>query len=225
MFFALSFISFSQTNLTSSIYDFPVQRKSKIAIIKKDSINKNTPSSEINLKKKGFLLATELSYGKGMTKDVISYFSTINAGNTFSFKPIIGYQICEYLAFGIAPGIENYRNLAVFPTTLEIRTTMLKGKTSPILNTSIGYTFNNNNITVNEGPFYGNEDIVIKLKGGIVANITIGIKRYISKNTAYFFTFGYKTQTQEEIYTGKYGNHSTLMLNSKFLTVNTGFTF
>ena len=175
--------------------------------------NSNNSSNVTDFKKSGFINLTEINYSAGVGNVKIEDYKFKNDDNSFGFRTINGYQFNENFSIGIGIGIDKYKNTTFLPITFDGRTTILKGKISPVFAANIGYAFGLNDI-----------------KGGVTFNPQIGIKTYLSKNIAYIFNFGYKLQAQiwDIPITDNVGQ-SLGTLKSKlyynFISFSTGFSF
>jgi hypothetical protein len=198
-----------------------VQTKDRnVFVFKYDEIEKmtreNLPTesyvNELNdaeFKKSGFINITEINFCPGVGNVEFNNYQYKNSDNSFGLKTVNGYQINEHFSIGIGIGIDKYKEATLLPITFDARATILKGKISPVFNANVGYSVGLNDI-----------------KGGLIINPSIGIKTYISKNTAYLFNVGYKLQSQEYfIYDYYSGFYVSKTVNFGFLTINTGFSF
>jgi sRNA-binding regulator protein Hfq len=190
-------------------------------ITKENAINNNSNNSGNDtqttgeFKKKGFINLTEINYCPGVGDVKFENLSAKNEDYSFGFKTVLGYQFNEHLSLGLGVGIDKYKNIELLPLTLDTRVSILKGKVSPVFIGDIGYSFGLNGV-----------------EGGLVINPQVGIRTYISKNTAYIFNIGYKWQKQKvtyrypsSIYGINYYAYSTEEVFFKFITISTGFSF
>jgi len=192
--------------------------------ITKELTNLNTSKNNINnsgtikrdnnlveYKRKGFSNITTINYALGFgeyAKESQTYFSgDKNEDNSFGINTINGIQIDEHFFLGLGFGIDIYKSVKLVPITFNLKTTLLKGKTSPTINLSGGYS-------------YGLDDAV----GGPVFNGSIGIKTFLNEKIAFVLDIGYRMQEQKIEY--YYNNYLRAeKFNFKFITVNTGFVF
>ena len=150
----------------------------EIEKIVKENILKNRKDSTegSDYKKKGYLNLTEINFCAG-------------EGNySFGFRTINGYQFNENISLGIGIGADRWKVKAsssshqIFiniPLTIDMLVSG-KGKISPIFKFNSGYS--------------------LGLKGGFIINAALGYKKYITKNTAYLISLGYKWQRQKSIH-------------------------
>ncbi len=185
--------------------------------------NSNNNSKVTVFKKRGFINWLEINYSHGIGNVNVQSYTVKNDQFSYGFRTFAGYQFNEHLSLGIGFGIDKYKYTnatryestdARLPITFDVRTTIMKGKVSPVFTANMGYAVGLNGV-----------------KGGIVINPQIGIKTYISKNVVYIFNIGYKCQEQEETYSFfnphlYSGNYSyTDYTISQFITISTGFSF
>lgn len=162
--------------------------------------------------KRGFLLHTEAGFMLGVGK--VSGLTQKSDNTGFGFRIVFGFQSNETMALGFGLGLDKYANDVLIPVTIDLRATLLKGKTSPTINVNAGYA--PNILGVKEG-------------GGFVVNPSIGIKTYLSKKTAFFFNLGYKVQQDKYLYVyytqGGFGGVKTGTKAFNFVNFTAGFAF
>ena len=168
-------------------------------------------NSTFGQKKRGFINITELNYSNGIVCN--------NDEISFGLRTTNGYQFNKNISLGISTGVDFYRETSFIPISFDFRGSFLNGKTTPVFNANIGYSF-----ALDGDAYYG----MIKLKGGLMLNPQIGIKTYISKKVAYLFNLGFKWQNQTSSYMPNMPfDNLTLSreLNLQFITLNTGLSF
>jgi hypothetical protein len=175
--------------------------------------NSNNNSKVTDFKKSGFINLTEINYCPGISDLQVGNYTVKDQYYCFGFKTVNGYQVNEHLSLGIGIGLEQCRigvlkNATLLPITFDARATILTGRVSPVFTVNTGYTIGFNDV-----------------KGGLVFNPQIGIKTYISKNLAYIFNVGYRWQGQEVRYPTGFNTKNIVNVNSKFITISTGFAF
>ncbi len=132
---------------------------------------------DLNIKEKGYFNITDV----GLLAGRDSY------QNRYSFSSLIinGYQFKNRLSLGLGTGIE-FMDIPLAPAFLDVRHTILKGKLSPFIGVQGGYAFPLVNYYNN-----GYEPIY---KGGYMVGSVVGIKNYMSDNTAIVFSVGFRHQ-------------------------------
>ena len=173
----------------------------------------------VEFKKSGYINITEGYYCLPLVSaQGYEYFR----GTSYGIRTVNGYQFNEQFALGIGIGIEkgtnflnydrNYAypgNVRFIPLTLDIRTSLLKGRVSPTFNFNGGYVI-------------GLSD----MKNGYHASTNLGIKVFITNNIAYLFNLGIKAQTQEiRTWGGTAVGWKSEDRFFGFLSINTGISF
>jgi len=132
---------------------------------------------DLNIKEKGYFNISDV----GLLAGRDSY------QNRYSFSALIinGYQFKNRLSLGLGTGIE-FMDIPLAPAFLDVRHTILKGKLSPFIGVQGGYAFPLVNYYDN---LYGP-----KYKGGYMLGSVIGIKNYITDNTALVLSVGFRHQ-------------------------------
>lgn len=182
-----------QTNdKTVSFYKFDEIEK----IEKGNTLNNRKDSTEESgFKKNGFINLTEIN------------LCAENVGYSFGLRTINGYQFNENISLGVGVGADgwivkvsskNHPKIVIIPITLDMLVSG-KGKISPIFRFNTGYS--------------------LGVNGGLIINAALGLKKYISKNTAYIISIGYKWQSLSNVY--YYENNKFVYL----LSINTGILF
>lgn len=165
-------------------------------------------------KKNGFINLTEINYCLGVGDIKVNGDLFKNEDYSFGLKTTNGYQFNEHFSLGIALGFDKYRYASFSPVLLDLRVKMIKGRTSPVLNISTGYSFG-----------------ISGIAGGLTINPSFGINTYIFQDATYFFNIGYKLQQQTYEYTIVKGTYyKTYELKTEevffqFINVSTGFSF
>ena len=200
-----------------------------IFVFKIDEIEKMTKENNSNLSdnskinskvnnevKITFINLTENNFNPGIGYVKVGNSSIKNQDFSFGFRTVNGIKINEHFSLGIGIGIDKYKYATLLPITLDTRVSILKGKTSPVISNSIGYSISLNDIN-----------------GGLVINPQIGIRTYISKNVAYLFNVGYKWQALPlQVLNYDYYNSGITSVSTtsavyfhQFFTISTGLSF
>ncbi|HLP53782.1 MAG TPA: hypothetical protein VK151_02090 [Fluviicola sp.] len=187
-----------------------IQRTTNTAAEEQAKAAKPDSSGTYSYKKRGYIAHLEGSFLLGFGS--VSGIGQQNEDRGFGLRWVNGYQFSETMAIGFGLGVEKYLEALLIPMTLDIRATLIKGKTSPTINVNAGYAPNSKGF--NEG-------------GGFVFNPSIGIKSYVSHKTAFIFNIGFKAQQdQYSYYAG--GNFVTKQKGSamfKFVNFSLGLSF
>jgi len=193
-----------------NVFDFKYDEIEKMTKENLPVDNSHNNPKVTEFKKSGFINLTEINYSPGISDVKVGNYNVKNGDYSFGIRTVNGYQFNEYLSLGIGIGIDKYKEETLLPITFEERTTILKGKVSPVFTVNVGYAVGLNDV-----------------KGGLVINPQIGIKIYITKNIAYLFNVGYKWKDQEVTYFDYLfsNNYKTENAYYQFITISTGFAF
>lgn len=206
-----------------SVFVFKFEEIEKMTKESQPNNKKTNGFSTTELKKRGFINITEINISSGIGQVKVGKNKVDNTNNSFGFRTVNGFQINRYISVGVGVGIDKYKSVTYLPISFDARISILKGKFSPVFIANIGYALGLNNV-----------------KSGLCINPQIGIRKYISKNIAYLFNFGYKLQPQEITYlqpkyiqtvSGGVGSiltyytNETTTVNYGYLTISTGLSF
>lgn len=183
----------------------------------------NTTFDKSEIKNVGFTNITELNFNIGIGETTIDKNTIANSNNSYGIRTINGYQVNNKLFMGFGLGIEKFSNNSYLPFTIDARISFLKRSLRPVFIASAGYAVGINNT-----------------RSTFVINPQIGLKKYITKNIAYFLSFGYRLQPEEisyikdNFYTSVSGgvgsvhhNYSTVtaIVNMNYISISTGLSF
>ena len=134
------------------------------------------------LQKNWYFNITENNFNLGIGNVLNTNNYSKNNDFSFGFRSVNGIKINERFSLGIGIGIEKhnyfYNSSTLIPISIDSRISFLKGKTSPLISTNVGYAIPRNSSS-----------------GTIFFNPQIGIRTYISENIAYLFNIGYKFES------------------------------
>lgn len=205
-----------------------IQTKDRsVFVFKFDEIEKLTREGdeigikEVEFKKNGLTNITELATGIGVGEvEYVGITGLTTMGRneevSFGFRNVTGYQVNEHLNVGLGLGIDKYKSATLLPVTFDARGVILKGRTSPVFNINIGYSFALNDKVISPYNYY------YENANGLIVNPSLGIRTYISKGIAFIFNVGYKWQGQER---RRIGNTPPETSYFQFITINIGFNF
>lgn len=180
-------------------------------ITKENNNNSFNHFNKDEIKKDGFTNITELLVSPSTGAVKINNGIIKNNNYSFGIRTINGYQFNEHLSIGIGIGIEKYIKATLLPISFDVRANILKGKTTPFINSNFGYS-----LGINDS------------EGGMIFNPSIGVRTYIRKNIAYVFSLGLKWQGQETVYNSLNNGQLTTFSNIvyfRYISINTGIIF
>ncbi len=174
-----------------------VYKMDEIEKITKEPMQTTSPPelrNEIpNIKQSGYTNITELDFGLGVSSDTNSY--------SYGIQTVNGYLINQYFSMGIGLGIEKY-NALFLPIFVDFRGNLLNSLITPFFDVSLGYSFGINNSSGLYTSFTNNafwmsyykNTITQVNKGGLLVNLSIGMKFFVSSKYALNFSVGYRYQ-------------------------------
>jgi hypothetical protein len=204
------------SNMITAIADSP---DTDLSDINPEDWKESEPKEKIR-RTKGYTGIIEVNYGAGMNELIISnYLDYVIKPNANGFKWINGYRTDEHLTVGLGLGVDAYSDLRgsgmltfYLPITFDARFEFINSDLSPVINFNGGYA----------------EGLSEDRPGGMLMNPSIGIRCYITANTAILINVGYKWQTLELPATDPYGYPSesrTQYFTFKFISFNIGCSF
>jgi hypothetical protein len=157
----------------------------------------NASEKKTNKKIKGFTNITETilaisfnktesvneRYGDGNNYSYYSRFDVMNNHPSLGIQTVNGYQFNHWLMIGAGIGIQNYRNLPLFPLFLHIRSDIIDRKVSPFISAEIGESF-----TFIFGEHTWDD------KGGLLGTFSAGVKYSVIPKMALNFSLGIRYQ-------------------------------
>ena len=159
-------------------------------------------------KQEGFTNITEVIYGGAVGEITVGGNRYATKDNSFGFRTVNGGQTNEHFFLGLGVGIDRYENATTLPVTLDARVALVSGRVSPVVNLAGGYALG----------LKGTD-------GGLIINPGLGIRTYISENTAFLFNVGMRWQAEKVSYGYYYYSRQTETVFFKFVTVSMGFSF
>lgn len=161
-----------------------------------------------SFKKRGFVNVTEISYGTGFGRVDFKSNSLTNETSMVGIRNINGYQLNEYFTVGVGIGFEKYLDLPpLLPISLDARFTILNKRISPYLDINTAYGFG----------------LLKESSGGLSLNPNIGLRVFITNNSSFLLSIGYKIQARRQtLYFNQFPSDNTY---SQFVMLNTGVVF
>lgn len=199
--------------------------KEEIVVTKK----KREPLTKDNIKKRGFINITEITFGRDVldngSSEALEDYPDPEIQPSAGIQTVNGFLFNPHFSAGIGIGFHGYSELAFVPFFADVRVNLIKGPVAPFFSAGAGYSFTAKEV-------YGlNYDR--KYFGGIYFNPAMGIKFNTRKNMALTFSLGYRQQ-EARIFTTEYGNYPYYNYNPTgawknytlgYLNLKIGFVF
>lgn len=182
----------TENKLKLETYDKSIWVFKSDEIEKIDAAKKFKQSERIILKNKGLYNITTLGLMPGSS----GYY--YNNPTVYSVQTICGYQINKYLFAGVGVGYEKFNAAKLFPLFGEIRVEPINKHFSPFVTVQGGYALPYNESNVNDY-YYTN-----KYFGGLLFNLDIGVRKYLTNNLALIAALGFRHQESTVEYTYNY---------------------
>ncbi|MCS6979179.1 MAG: hypothetical protein NZM15_03645 [Flavobacteriales bacterium] len=181
-----------------------------------------TSSDNASKKESGFSNITEVGGIFGVGNSVLIYPNSNeerfpNETKLFSITTINGYQIKRRAFIGFGAGAEVGKYAINVPLFLDVRHYFLKKGVTPFLAYGAGYAFRLKTSQEENNT-----------KDGALAYTVAGVRIFISQNTSWVLSFGYRLQHSSRKIPAPYFYGEVLENMHKishFLTLRTGFTF
>ncbi len=164
---------------------------------------------ENKYKKSGYTSILEAGYSYGVGKVKLNNYYTNNGDRAFAFRWTNGYQFNQHFSMGLGLGMDVYQKTNLIPIMADVRLNPFKGEITPSLILNAGKAFNINELSDN----------------GAIFHVQLGVKTFISKNTAFLFNVGYKWQEYYTILLINYIRYIEGRAYYKFATARIGFCF